>query len=322
MGKRRLIKIYESRESNGIYLNRFANLDNARNGTYHELSCDPDKTGAHIQTDSPLAVMSDIVNACIYPIDASISYNDELRKNLQRNRIRFDHMTLFPEARNNDIRKKFATADRYQYVYMLPNSIYQYFDGLWMNESCVMVYYNAYDYHWPNLYSDETKAVGRYEVTLRLPPVPRRGTYELRYSLTANSNRGIAQVYFGNDLNNLHAAGIPLDLTVDTNDPNTGFESDTEDMDYNAEIDRRMRNKGYMKGDLSNCQNGNKAQASRYDSRILRHILLRETLDPDETYYLRLKSVLDSDKKELQLDYMEYCAKEIYDNPETPEDIW
>ena len=43
MGKRRLIKLYESRESNGIYLNRFPNLDNGRRGTYHELSCDVDK---------------------------------------------------------------------------------------------------------------------------------------------------------------------------------------------------------------------------------------------------------------------------------------
>jgi hypothetical protein len=26
--------------------------------------------------------------------------------------------------------------------------------------------------------------------------------------------------------------------------------------------------------------------------------------------------------KEFYMDYMEYCAKEVYDNPETPEDIW
>ena len=41
-----------------------------------------------------------------------------------------------------------------------------------------------------------------------------------------------------------------------------------------------------------------------------------------ETYYLRVKSVLDSDRKEFYLDYLEYCAKEVYDNPETSEDIW
>ena len=52
MGKRRLLKIYESRESEGIYLNRFPNLDNGRRGTYHELSCDPDKVGNLIDNRS------------------------------------------------------------------------------------------------------------------------------------------------------------------------------------------------------------------------------------------------------------------------------
>ena len=43
---------------------------------------------------------------------------------------------------------------------------------------------------------------------------------------------------------------------------------------------------------------------------------------PDKTYYLRFKSVLDSDRKELYLDYIEFCPKEIYDNPAEPEDVW
>ena len=36
----------------------------------------------------------------------------------------------------------------------------------------------------------------------------------------------------------------------------------------------------------------------------------------------RMKSLIDSERKEFQLDYFEYCAKEVYDNPEKPEDIW
>ena len=45
MGKRRLLKTFESKESNGIYLNRFPNLNNGRNGDYHENSCDPQNMG-------------------------------------------------------------------------------------------------------------------------------------------------------------------------------------------------------------------------------------------------------------------------------------
>ena len=49
---------------------------------------------------------------------------------------------------------------------------------------------------------------------------------------------------------------------------------------------------------------------------------MRQTLDPDKTYYLRLKSVLDNSRTEMYMDYLEWCAKEIYDNPIEPEDIW
>ena len=53
-----------------------------------------------------------------------------------------------------------------------------------------------------------------------------------------------------------------------------------------------------------------------------RRIIWRGTMDPNQTYYVRFKSVLDSDKKELYMDYMELCPKEVYDNPEEPEDLW
>ena len=51
-------------------------------------------------------------------------------------------------------------------------------------------------------------------------------------------------------------------------------------------------------------------------------ILLREQMDPDKVYYLRFKTVQDNYNKQLFVDYLEWCPKEIYDNPETPEDIW
>ena len=45
-------------------------------------------------------------------------------------------------------------------------------------------------------------------------------------------------------------------------------------------------------------------------------------MDPNKTYYIKLKSVLESNRKEFYMDFLEYCAKEVYDNPEVPEDIW
>lgn len=39
-------------------------------------------------------------------------------------------------------------------------------------------------------------------------------------------------------------------------------------------------------------------------------------------YYLRFKSVLDDQTREFYMDFPEFCPKEVYDNPETTEDIW
>jgi hypothetical protein len=85
-----------------------------------------------------------------------------------------------------------------------------------------------------------------------------------------------------------------------------------------------MRNNGVMKGAMSVCQNGNTGQNERINNNYenVRRIVWRGTVDPDKTYYLRIKSVLDNDRKEFYMDYLEFCPKEVYDNPETPEDVW
>ena len=325
-GPRRLFKLYESKESNGVYINRFPKHDNGRRGTNHELYCDPDKVGCKVDADSPMAILTDLVNCNIYPIDAPLSYNDAVRDNLQKDRIRFDGMSLFPEAINNDIRLKKATAEQYKHVY-IPNTVrsYNYFPNMQQNADMNFVYYNAWNDDWCNLQRDEMKAVGRFEVMFTLPPVPRRGTYEVRYKVLANSNRGIAQIYFGSDPDNLPVAGIPIDLTMDCrNDADArkvGYEKDTDDDDFNAEVDKRMRNNGYMKGPQS-IDSDNGTERGWNDRENIRHIFVRQTLDPNKTYYIKLKSVLESSKKEFYMDFIEYCAKEIYDNPVEPEDIW
>ncbi|MBO7137721.1 MAG: fasciclin domain-containing protein [Bacteroidaceae bacterium] len=323
MGKRRLIKIYESAESNGVYLNRFPTLDNGRTSVYHELSCKPDKVGCYVDRDPERAVLSDIINCCIYPIGAPLSYSDAVRDDLARQRLRFDGMTLFPEAMNNEIRLKRSAAQENQDVY-IPNTLkeYNYFENMQMNEQTVFIYLNAYGYNWCNLHSDEMKAKRRYELTFTLPPVPRRGTYELRYDVLPNGDRGIQQFYFGDDRYRLPAAGIPVNLTRGIGSMNVGYERDTGDDDYDAEVDKRLRNNGVMKGAKSVTADGSTGDIERNRNSNLRYIIVRQTMDPDKTYYMKVKSVLDSEEMEFYMDYMEYCPKEVYDNPEHPEDVW
>ena len=321
MGKRRILKIYESKESGGVYLNRFPNLDLERENELHELSCDPDKAGCFVDKNPNKAILNDIINCCIYPIDAPLSYNDKVRDNLARQRLRFDGMTLFPEAMNNEIRLKLSAAEENQDVYIPATKIYNYFENMQMNDQTTFIYLNAYNYTWCNLHSDEMKAKGRFDITLKLPPVPRRGTYEMRYKVLPNGDRGIQQFYFGDDPNRLPAAGIPVNLTKGIGSMNVGWERDGEDEDYNIEVDKRLRNNGVMKGAKSVCAH-HTTDIERDRNSNLRYIIVRQTMDPDKTYYMRLKSVLDSEEKEFYMDYLEYCPKEVYDNPERPEDIW
>lgn len=322
MGKPRLLKIYESGESNGVYLNRFPKLNNSRTGVLRELSCDPANVGCFVDKDPDKAILNDIINCCIYPIDAPLSYNDAVRDNLARQRLRFDGMTLFPEAMNNDIRLKRSSDEKNQDVYIPATHIYNYFENMKMNDQTIFIYLNAYNYNWCNLHSDEMKAKRRFEITFKLPPVPRRTTYELRYDVLPNGDRGIQQFYFGDNPNQLPAAGIPVNLTRGIGDMNVGFEKDGEDIDYNIEVDKRLRNNGVMKGAKSITADGSTSDIERNRNSNLRYIIVRQTMDPDKTYYMKVKSVLDSEEKEFYMDYLEYCPKEVYDNPETPEDIW
>lgn len=323
MGKHRLIKIFESKESHGVYLNRFPNINKERTGDGHENSCDRDKVGCLIQKESEDAVINDMVNAIIYPIDAPLAFNNATRDNLGKERLRIDCFALFPESMTNGIRRADSSDDRFNHVYIPTDKYYRYFNNMSiMSDDTHFIHFNGYNVSWENYDGDEDKWLGRYDVMFALPPVPKRGTYELRYKVLATAARGVVQMYVGSDPSNLPVAGIPVDLTKSIQDlwGQSAVIADTEDQDYNAEIDKKMRNNGFMKASQSVTSNSNKWE--RGSIRCSRRIIWRGTMDPNLTYYVRFKSVLDSDKKELYMDYIELCPKEVYDNPDEPEDLW
>lgn len=323
LGKRRLLKIFESMESRGVYLNRFPNINKERAGDGHENSCDEDKVGCLIMKESEDAVTSDMVNAILYPIDAPLAYNNATRNNLGRERLRFDCFALFPESMTNGIRRADSAQDKYNHVYIPTDKYYRYFDNMSiMSDDTHFIHFNGYNVSWENYDGDEDKWLGRYDVMFTLPPVPKRGTYELRYKVLATAARGVVQMYVGSDPDNLPVAGIPVDLTksIQALWGQSATVQDTDDQDYNAEIDKKMRNNGFMKASQSVASGSYKWE--RGNTVCSRRIIWRGTMDPNKTYYVRFKSVLDSDKKELYMDYMELCPKEVYDNPNEPEDLW
>ena len=325
MGDRRLLKLYESAESNGVYLNRFPQLDNGRRGNGHEVRCDIDKVGSLVERDHELTNVNDIANACIYPIDAPLAYTDEVHNNLGKERIRIDCFAMFPEAITNGMRRADSMEGRHQHVYIPQDRTYKYFDNMSiLNEETHFIHYNGYNTNWANYCQDEDKAFGRFDIRFTLPPVPKTGTYELRYKVLATSARGVVQTHFGSDPMNLPVTGIPIDMTKNTSDlyGEGGNIADTDDEAFNAEVDHKLRNHRVMKSARHEVHEGNASQTARDDQRCTRHILWRGTMEAGKTYYLRFRSVLDSDTKELYLDYIEFCPKEVYDNPSEPEDVW
>ena len=337
MGKRRLLKIFESKESNGVYLNRFPNLDNERKGTYHEVSCDPGKEGIRIGEPN-LEGRNNIRNGIIYPLDELLWYSDETRDNMHKQRIRWSVPSMWPEFMNNDIRCNEATDEVHTNIYIPNEEEYKYLESVDISKDTRFNYWTGRGKGWANMQGDELTIRGLLECTMRLPPVPRRGTYELRYAIQCGGvMRGMVQFYWGTNKEKLAAMGLPLDLrqagdntlrtpsgnvVSDIGGGSTAY-PDTGDDDYDAAVDKRMRNFGFMKGCNQYCAGGPGNSTMMRGSNIcLRRILFRQTMDPNETYYIRFKTVMDDDTRFFYMDYLEYCAKEIYDNPEKPEDIW
>ena len=319
MGKRRLLRIWESLESGGPYLNRFPKLNNGRREDYHERECSEENQGIRLDTDEGSGVIK-LINSMIYPIDKPLAYTEHVRNELAKVRLRYDAWELQPEAMNNDMR----IMSYFMRYYFSSDPDKQYFDNLTVNsKETNFMLLNGRDQNWPNYQADEVLAEGLYDITITLPPVPKYGIYEIRMGVsTFSGTRGICQVYWGPRKDQLVAQGIPVNMQLGGQDKMLGWERDTDDDDYNAEVDKKMRNNGFMKGPEYIVASAGGRETNRLSATSTRRIIVREPMSPDVTYYLRFKTVQDYLEKQLFVDYLEWCPKEIYDNPETPEDIW
>lgn len=321
MGKRRLMKLYQGdiNSSEDIFINRFPNLDNGRSGNYHELSCDEGNEGVIINT----AEAENIINGYIYPINNVLVYDEKTQNNFFKQRLRYDVAGLFPEFMNNDIRANRVNTDYTGLPCDKSATGYKYLEGLEILEGSNFCYLPGINYTWMNLQGDEFNVTGRYEMIFTLPPVPKKGIYEIRYAVQNNSgNRSMCQVYFGDNKDRMPAAGIPLDLRIGGTHELLNWVEDQTDAEVNAENDKKMRNNGFMKGANSYHAGNGSSPLARNTRQTTRRIIVRQEMDPNKTYYLKFKSVLDKEDKEFYMDYIEFCSKEVYDNPETPEDIW
>ena len=362
LGKRRLLKIFESAESNGIYLNRFPILRNGR-GEYGPENLDIDdyhESGKFRDIGNSFAMYPDenvgnmilvdavgdaqhenLINGCIYPIERMLVYTDNIAKRLGGERIRIDMAAMFPEMMNNDLRRPLSY---YSYganqTRGFPQN-YNYLEDVRMEEGTEFYYFTGHDRGWSNYQMDEYNIIGKYEFTMKLPPVPTRGHYEIRFGVSSGSQvRSMCQVYFGDNLNYLPAAGIPMDLRIGfvnhrfrngTQASNFGYSSTADyeneyrnlTMEEQDEVTKSLRSRGFMKGPkYFHIGNGTGANVGMQGEHVTRRIMVSTDLDPDKTYYIRFKNVLNDSDSQFFMDYFEFVSKDVYDNPVEPEDYW
>ena len=237
------------------------------------------------------------INGVYHLIDNILVYDDKIEDMFLNTRIRFDVSSIMPELTTNGIRginKRIC----------LPPGYTKYLKY----SSDSKVYYLEPHTNWMNFQGDEMMALGSYDITFRLPPVP-AGTYEIRFGYTANVKRGVAQIYVDSK-----PVGIPLDIRIMASDPKIGWVKDAETIDNGIENDKMMRNRGYMKGpDV--VWSILDSYSARDHNGALRRIVGTFTFDKAEPHYIRFKSVLEDPLAQFMMDYFEYVPKNIYANP-------
>ncbi|MBO5181615.1 MAG: fasciclin domain-containing protein [Paraprevotella sp.] len=341
---RRLMKITESRTSDGIRLNR--HKDHNADTYEEETPSDPnqDMDGILINTESSEGTRIEALNGYLYGINDLLVYSNKVAKTVLNERIRFDIAGIMPELMTNGMRRldvKFAEGSGNK---GFPPE-YQYFDNVRYSKTTNFYYLSGVDRGWGDYQGDEFFATGQYDIYVKLPPVPFFDDWEIRYGIQANGSRGMCQVYFGQTSKEpganetpigLVAKNIPLDLRMSGttvqgtggNPSNIGWEKDKKDEndvldeDYNLDVEKRLRNNGFMKGPNYFCQTGSTSVGARESELIIRRIILTEPMYPDQTYWVRFKSVMDDPDKQFFFDYIEMVPKSIYANPSNPEDKW
>lgn len=307
----RIMKLMEGKQIDGKRINRYVSERDWTN--FRELTVP--REGVLLHNDGENAAL----NGYFYIIDEVLVYDDDVPNKVLNERMRYDICDLLPEQMSSGYRRV-TTGDAVKGFNFPPG----YHSTMTCSAESRVVLLSGYGGAWQNYQGDEYNIVGQYDITLQLPHVPYYGTYEFRLGLqNVSDRRGMCQVYFGTNKQNLEAVGLPVDMRIYGQNPSIGWEEDTDDEDYNTEIEKTMRIHGYMKPPKYFGPASSMATSGNYrnNERLFRKIVYTGTLDPKKTYYVRFKSVLENTKSQLFLDYIELCPKSVY-NGVVEEDDW
>lgn len=309
---------FERDMDHSIYANRISVYNDGTTGDYTETGVKD--AGVKISPDNG-KFDNNAVNGYYFPINKVLWYSNDVRDNLGNERIRVDITTMLPEIASNSFR-----GNGY---YRFPNG---YFGNITNESSGTVLLYLCDAYSpsggaWRDYQGDEVMVAGLYDFVLKLPPVPKDGTYEIRMGASHNTLRGMAQIYFGSDPLRLVPAGLPYDMRQTVGTSAIPWVADGDDAAVNAENDKNMRNQGYMKAPNYFCLTNGKGSAEDVvrniggSSAALRRIVTVSEMSANKSYYLRFKSALKKLDSQLFLDYFEIVPTSVY-NGVSAEDIW
>lgn len=310
---------FEHDMTHPICINRISFYADGPEDDYRELGVAPGCEGVKISPTNG-ANDNNSLNGFYFPVNKLLVYDPVFRDELSKQRMRIEFTTLLPELYSNNLR-----GPRGQYH--MDNDFYSNILNVSIGTQLLYTQYIA-DATWNEFRCDAVEAAGLYDVTVRLPPVPKDGTYELR--LWGSQNyivRSMCQIYFGDNPGGLMPAGLPYDMRQPVGGDNFDIPwvEDTEDWTVNFENDKNLRNHGYLKGPQYVCQaNGKGDRPVRQVGGTwgcVRRIITTADMRADKTYYLRFKSVLKKTTARLWLDFLEIVPKSVYNGAEQ-EDIW
>ena len=313
-----ILKITQTAADKNIHINRVTTYDPSDYTKIQKVS----QEGVLVSAENIVngkTIDNNALNGYYFPINKVLLFDEDSRKALGGERIRFDITTCLPELLS------YGCRSARQHAYF-PRG---YFNNITnASESTRLLYLHSSVVGgggWRDYQGDELMALGVYDFVLKLPPVPNDGVYEIRMGCSNNSVRGMCQIYFGDSPNNLIPAGLPLDMRQNgKGNDNIGWVIDGKDESVNAENDKNMRNRGWMKAPRSFTVTDGKGETDLRNlgsGEILRRIIIVKRLEKGKTYYLRFKSALNQSDAQFFSDYFEYVPRSVFNGTE-PEDQW
>ena len=283
-------------------------------------------------------------NGYVHPISGVLAYKETVPNKVLNERLRFEFMSLFDESMTNryrgytgaDLKSFFGRTDRNITAVRIPEG---YFENMVIyNGDASRVYYltkdqangyNGYDC-WNDYQGDELYCKGAYDFAIKLPPVPKDGTYELRFGYVNNGKRTIVQFYLGHssDRSTMTPCDIPLDQNVNPTSTTVGWTNPNTDGDNGAAVDKAMHNRGWMRGPnyFSNKKYG-EGSTARFKSdggqHHIRRVVTKQYFKQGEENWFRCKTAMpENTEAEFELDYIELVPVSVYNHPSLTEDVF